>query len=258
MKICDFTRSYIRWNNAPVRGDTRKPGHMPWGNRVRIELDARCTLINDKTGREEEFVLLASCRSEWMYRDDTILQEDSREFREVWSTTESFDLGYGLAKYGGSPPANRGTPTNLAKRFIDYSLEVNFHDHARELEDNEAAVKASLGSRPLIARSEIEDQASGLRAVLEYPIHTMNFLTSRRRFQIDTGPLLFPDFSRKTDHLITLFTVAHAAYNTFDRAEFILRRPTPINHDGVSICEVTHYSDIRYPSARNRLFEVGG
>ena len=252
MKTCDFTRSYIRWDNLPNLEDKRKPGHMPWGNRVRIELDARCTLIDAATGREEEFVLLASCRSEWMYRDDTLFQEDNREFREIWSATESLSFGYGLAQSD-----RHETPTILAERFIDSGIEINYHDHARELEDYNAAVEASLASRPLVARTEIKDHASGLRAVLEYPIHTMNFLTSRRRFQVDTGPLLFPDFSRETDRWISLFAVAHTCYTTFDRAEFILRRPTPVIRDGVSVCEVIHYSDIRRLSARNRLFEVG-
>ena len=252
MKICDFTRSYIRWNHGPVKNDNREPGHMPWGNRVRIELDARCTLIDESTGKEEEFVLIASCRSEWMYRDDTLFQEDSREFREVWTKTESISVGYGLAHSGWDE-----TPTKLTDRFIDSNLEINFHDHARELENNDDAVEASLASRPLVARTEFKDRPSGVRAVLEYPIHTMNFLTSKQRFQVDTGPLIFPDFSRKTDPWITLFAVAHTCYNTFDRAEFILRRPTPVIRNGVTVCETMHYSDIRRLSARNRLFAVG-
>jgi hypothetical protein len=252
MNICDFTRSYIRWNNGPVRNDNRKPGHMPWGNRVRIELDARCTIIDETAGKEEEFVLVASCRSEWMYRDDTLFQDDSREFREVWSAKESISVGYGLAHCGWDE-----TPTKLADRFIDSGIEINFHEQARELEDDDAVVEASLGSRPIIARTEFSDDASGLRAVLEYPIHTMNFLSDRRRFQVDTGPLLFPDFTRQTDRWINLFAVAHTCYNTADRTEFILRCPTPVMRDGASVCEMVHYSDIRRMPARNRLFEVG-
>jgi hypothetical protein len=252
MKICDFTRSYIRWDNGPVRNDDRKPGHMPWGNRVRIKLDARCTLNDESTGKEETFVLIAACRSEWMYRDDTLFQDDSREFREVWTDTESISVGHGLAHSGWDE-----TPTKLADRFIDSGVEVNFHDNARELEDNDDAVEASLGSLPIVARTEIKDEASGLRAVLEYPIHTMNFLTSKQRFQVDTGPLIFPDFSRKTGHWISLFAVAHTCYNTFDRAEFILRRPTPVIREGVTVCEAMNYSDIRRLPARNRLFEIG-
>ena len=186
-----------------------------------------------------------------MYRDDTLFQEDSREFREIWSATESLSFGYGLAQSD-----RHDTPTILAERFIDSGIEVNYHNHARELEENEAAVEAGLTSRPLVAHTEIEDHASGLRVVLEYPIHTMNFLTSRR-FQVDTGPLLFPDFSRETDRWISLFAVAHAFYNTFDREVFILRRPTPVIRDGVSACEAMHYSDIRRMPARNRLLEVG-
>jgi hypothetical protein len=252
MAICDFPRSYIRWNNGPVRNDDRKPGHMRWGNRVRIEVDARCTVVDKKAGREEEFVLIAACRTEWMYRDDTLFEEESREFREIWSAAESVSVTYGLV-HGSWDPVN----TDLGERFIDFSVELNFHDHAQELESDDAIVEASMGSRPLVARTEVENDTSGLRAVLEYPIHTMNFLTDRRRFQVDTGPLLFPDFSRRTDRWINLFAVAHTCYNTADRAEFILRRPTPVVRDGVAVCEVMHYSDIRCLPARNRLFAVG-
>ena len=40
--------------------------------------------------------------------------------------------------------------------------------------------------------------------------------------------------------------MAHVAYNRLDRAEFVLRRPTPINDQaGQPLCHVLHYSEVR-------------
>ena len=47
---CDFNNSYIKWEGEYDPSDTRKPGHMPWGNRLRIQLDARCELTDEETG----------------------------------------------------------------------------------------------------------------------------------------------------------------------------------------------------------------
>ena len=41
MNICDFANSYIMWTVPPNPSDNRQPGHMPWGNSARIQLDAR-------------------------------------------------------------------------------------------------------------------------------------------------------------------------------------------------------------------------
>jgi len=56
----------------------------------------------------------------------------------------------------------------------------------------------------------------------------INILRDPPRFQVDTGPLLWPDLASSAPHPIERFEVAYVAYCTFDRAEFILRRPTPI------------------------------
>jgi hypothetical protein len=88
--------------------------------------------------------------------------------------------------------------------------------------------------------------------VLEYPIKTMNVARLPDRFQVDTGPLIVPDFGAQVAHPIERFEVAHVVYNRLDKAEFILRRPTPIGAGG-GPPSTTDYSEVRVTPARTSL-----
>ena len=101
-QICDYGNSYIRWTGEFNRSDARKPGHMPWGNTVRIQVDSRCDLIDDATGETEEFFLITPCRTEWMYRSDILWQEPNREFVGVFSRTEMM-AGHVALGLAGNP-----------------------------------------------------------------------------------------------------------------------------------------------------------
>ena len=119
--------------------------------------------------------------------------------------------------------------------------------------DNAQAVAATLANRPLVARTAIANDDVGRRAVLEYPIKTMNVTRNPARLQVDTGPLLFPDLATEAGRVIERFAIAHVVYHQRDQAEFILRQPTPVG-EGEAPVAVTDYSDIRVLSARNELF----
>ena len=82
----------------------------------------------------------------------------------------------------------------------------------------------------------------------------MNYNLPHNRFQVDTGPLVFPDFNLETEHLIDRCKLAHAVYNTFDYAEFVCKQPTPILSDGQEVASVFHYSDYHQMPATTRFF----
>ena len=92
-----------------------------------------------------------------------------------------------------------------------------------------------------------------MRAVLEYPVKTMNVIESPARYQVDTGPIIVPDFAATADLTIARFDLAHVVYNRFDRGELILRKPVAVGH-GASRTSVTDYSHRVEYTARNRLF----
>ena len=113
-------------------------------------------------------------------------------------------------------------------------------------------------SRPLLfAQTEIWDEQHQMRAIIEYPVKTMNFHPERKRFQIDTGPLPLPDFTSDAEEHIEWFDLAHVVYNTFDRAEFIIRQPTSVLKNGQEVCSVIHYSGIKIHEARNTILCAG-
>jgi len=64
-----------------------------------------------------------------------------------------------------------------------------------------------------------------------------------------------PDFSRQAEQEIELFEVAFVAFSRFDRAEFIVQRPTPVGGEGGAL--VGHYSQIRKLSATNHVLSAG-
>jgi hypothetical protein len=239
MTAIDFARSFMTW--MP---------HAPDGNIARIQLDAACTLADPATGSAETYYLIAPCRSERMYLDTPLFQMPNYEFCGIWSASELLILRTHWVsvrdhrEYGGygAPPA----------RFRGVRLDVRTLHAAEPLTTAESIIEATLANRPLIARTELRDPDGGQTATLEYPIKTMNVARHPNRFQIDTGPLIVPDFTSTAPHPIERFEVAHVVYNTFDRAEFILRRPTPIG-EGNPPVRTTDYSDVRILPTRTTL-----
>ena len=59
MDVLDFTNSYQFWDISSNPDDQRKPGHMPWGNSVRIDIEARTVLTDGETSESDEFFLIA-------------------------------------------------------------------------------------------------------------------------------------------------------------------------------------------------------
>ena len=248
MDVLDFTNSYQFWDISSDPDDRRKPGHMPWGNSVRIDIEARTVLTDGETSESDEFFLIAPCRTEWMYRDDILFQIPNREYRHVWSRTRGMSVGRGMT-YAGEQPTS-----DTLERYNSFDIVVEAIRSPRELETDDAVIEATEQNLPIVAQTELSDAETGMRAVIEYPVKTMNYHPERKRFQVDTGPVMWPEFSAIGAHWIECLRMSHVIYNRFDRAEFILRRPTPIEVDGKEMCKVLHYSEVHQHEARNRIF----
>jgi hypothetical protein len=89
--------------------------------------------------------------------------------------------------------------------------------------------------------------------VLEYPVKTMNVLREPPRFQVDTGPLILPDFTSTAEHRIERLEMAYVVYNGFDRAEFIRRKPLAIPSTDSRLATTTDYSLVEIVTARNEI-----
>lgn len=237
MGVVDFDHSYMTFF-----GRDR-------GNIARIRLDAACTLHDGRSGESRDFYLIAPCRSERMYLDSQLFQMPNYEFGGIFAADECLLI----RTHWNSARDNREYGRNT-ERFDRVELDIRTHPAASALADDRAIYEATLANESLIARTELYDEASGTRATLEYPIKTMNVLPAGPRFQVDTGPLLLPDFSSTAARLIERFDLAHVVYHRFDQAEFVLRRPVAVA--GEAGPAVTDYSVIQTFPARNTIFSV--
>ena len=251
MEPLDYVESYLTWTVTPATDDPRKPGHMPWGNSVRILLDARARIIDERAGIDEEFYLIAPCRTEWMYRDDTCVQRPSREYRLAWSQDCKRSLSF-------SPTLIDPTPQPVLQPNTERFTRLGFYltplARAHRLTSEAEVIAAAETTQPVVVQTEIRNQARGRRAVLEYPVKTLNYHPERVRFQIDTGPMLWADLDSDAGDPIEWLRLAHTIYNRFDKAEFVKRGPWPVAQESREVALVEDYQHIHAEPARHRFF----
>ena len=240
----------MTWDKPPNPNDPRPEvrHNTPLGNKARIQLEALLDITDSATGETERFFLIAPCRAEWVYAEDRLFQIPSREYRCVYSLSRERSLGRRMLWDG-----RRAASIPAEGWALD--IDVRLFTETTILETTSDICAATARNAPLNGRTEIQHPNGRNHCVLEYPIKTMNFRPETPFFQVDTGPLLLPDFDSSAEHLIDRLEMAHIAYNRLDRAEFIIRRPTPISGDDNGEQPlVLHYSDVQeYPATTQIL-----
>ena len=233
MKNCDFSQSFITF---VIKNRS---------NNARIQVEARCEMLDQKTGESEDYYLVASCKSEDTYGKGCLFLVPNYDFCMVYSSTDFMIIRThaNVERDNTTIGDNRG-----------YFLDVNFHIQmtgAEVLESNEEIVQATLANRILNGRTEITDEAGRYRATLEFPIKTMNVNGISNAYQVDTGPIPLPDFTSSKERMVERFQLAFVAYNRADEAYFVIQEPTPIAAN--SSQKVSHYSKVVRADARNMV-----
>jgi hypothetical protein len=173
MNVCDYARSFITF--------------VVPGNSARIGVEARC-LLQSPDGGTEEFLMFASCKSEDTYAE--------RDLFRIPETNPSYDFSgmfspdrFRIERVFVSSEREALDTGLIADRFTEVRRHV-VEAPATALLTKEAVIEATLAGRIVIARNEITDEASGVTAVLEYPVKTMNVNAERGMFQ--TLPMIAP------------------------------------------------------------------
>lgn len=104
---------------------------------------------------------------------------------------------------------------------------------------------------PLVFRTQIAHGGTGLRAVIEAPVKTMNIDVDGQKYQVDTGTLCLPDLSCRHEPVINCLKMAFVAFNGPCHADFITEEPTNVIDDGHECVQVLHYSGRTRMPAQN-------
>jgi hypothetical protein len=218
------------------------------GNMARLQVESRLMLLDEAGKPADEFFQFASCKAEHTYAEADLFQDPNYDFSGIFSRHDYVIFRAGMPQTG--PYAERGAARD---RFDDVLFHIQEAQSVCTLGNNAAIVKATLEGRPLVGRTEFPLGDGGWRAMLEYPIKTMNVNDQRQAFQVDTGPLVFADPQAEGDRTVDRLQLAYVAFNRLDEAYFIVQRPTTVSGAAGAEVNVCHYGDIRRMPVVNSL-----
>jgi hypothetical protein len=258
MKTIDFARSFLTFRIDAAKKEPITVSHKtPFSlNNARISIECRCEITDKQTRQSEEFVLGANCKAEQVGVERDIWHQPNADFVPIFSRDRFLTLKtYDRAdrKVMLYPPSRGEQPHRLTGRTAEAfdSVRIDLcHCEGTTLETADQIVDAVLENRRLVARTEIENE--NYVALIEYPIKTMNANERDKIYQPDTGPVILPDLSRKSEDMISGLELAFVAFNTPNWAEFLVRVATPIA-EGIS---VFHYARSVRCDTRNEVVRL--
>lgn len=217
-------------------------------NSVRFWVESRTRLL-DGNGHLD-FLQCASCKSEDTFAPENLFHHDNYDFLPV---------------FGGDDLVVFRRYSRLTDRYRDVAsvdkywglpiYRVHEAGDFRELGGWEDIYSSTMEGLPLVSQTQILDRDTGIGAIIECPVKTMNLEPEKRIYQVDTGPIAFPDLSRRHDPPIGSISLAFVAFNSPASADFIIEQPTRVK--GVGECWIYHYSNPFSLEATNRLFSIG-
>jgi len=220
-------------------------------NAVRFWVESRLRVIDEASGAFADYYQCAACKSEDTFAEHDLFFADNYDFVPIFGPEWGAIFrrpAYLSETYRSVLPSSQmwgGQRFHLRER-----------PDARELTTSADICAATAGWEPLVAHTEIRDAAAGRRAIIEYPVKTMNVQPDTKKYQIDTGPLVLPDLSLPLDRQPHGFTLAFAAFNAPHFADFVLEVPTTIKNAVGQTAETYHYSQRVSLPAKNTLYAL--
>jgi hypothetical protein len=223
-------------------------------NSVRMWIESRTTITDPKSGESTVYYQGASCKSENTFGEKDLFIKDNYDFLPIFGDGKVLvfrrkynkrDEGYKTIKkmeelWGANPVIYLPVPEVIT-----------------ELDTWEKIRDATAAGLPIVTRTEFQNPDTGLQAVIECPCKTMNISHPKKVYQVDTGPVAFPDLSKVYDVQIDCLSPAFIAFNKPDFADFVIEAPTPIMDGEKEVAIVYHYIKMVTITGKNKLFALG-
>lgn len=223
--MLDFRRSTFTWKSNPWQPDgyykypggfVGTPGQV---YQVRFNLEATCTIRDQRSGQQTELFVGAPCRHEYTIASRNLFQIPSKEFRFAWS--RAWQLAIAARP---SDEAEEVTVARLDQAFQTHKTDLRSYDDVTELDNVAQICAATLAGDLLNARSTYVDGERDLAVSIEYPVNLINVNPEADEFQVCTGPVILPDLATWDGNEVKRVFLAHVAFTAFDHVEFILQR----------------------------------
>lgn len=221
---------------------------------TRFWVESRLRVIDEQNGTSEDFYQCGACKSEDTYGKGTQLFYDNNyDFLPIFTEKQAIFFRRRVTfkeNYRQIKPIH-GRADSKAK------IDLVTPPIVQELVTNAEILAGTHQNLPMVSQTEIRNEQTGLSAIIEAPVKTMNIIDGPDVYQIDDGPIIFPDLSKRHENPADGFKLAFIAFSKPDIASFVCEVPTPIIEDGKQIYQIHHYSELLSIPAKNRIFSVG-
>ncbi len=239
-------------------------------NSVKFVPESRCKIFDEMDDSEYEFVQCSSCKSEYTFSSNSIFTKNNYNFTPVFGTdmTTALFSEYIIHndRYLRVGDMSDGPLTVWGKP----SFHLHKADNFEILETASAIMAAVRAGKHIVVQTEFVVTERGLRVLLEYPAKTINMNEEVSAVQVDTGPIVYPDYSTKCDRHIDNLKLCYLSFNNFGRCEIIIQDAVnaikyynpelyKMIDNKSSIIEflvVDHYCDIRSLDASHCVYSL--
>jgi len=221
-------------------------------NSVRFWVESRTTIIDEKTGKSTDFYQCGACKSENTFAKRDLFIKDNYDFTPILG-----DDHWMLIRRPAGLNPNYRQITRPEAVWGAPILKLRDAGTMTMLDSWEKIRQATAAAVPIVTQTEISNPDTGLRAIIECPTKTMNISLERKMYQVDTGPIAFPDLTKRYSRLIECLSLAYIAFNAPHFADFVIEQPIPVIQDGKEVCQVHHYSGPFSLPAKNTLWASG-
>lgn len=221
-------------------------------NAVRFWVESRTRIVDDQIGIWTDYLQCGACKSENTFAEKDLFHRDNYDFlpilggdrwlifRRTVAVSDRYRTVKPVDELWGAPP--------LKLREVPESTPLDTWDQIRD---------ATAAAVPIITQTEIANPETGLRAIIECPAKTINVSLDKRLYQVDTGPIAFPDLTQRYDPEIECLRLAFVAFNAPHFADFVVEQPTPITQGDTTKGETYHYANPFSVPAKNRVIALG-
>jgi hypothetical protein len=224
-------------------------------NAVRMWIESRTTIIDTKLGSQTVYYKGAACKSENTFGQKDLFYEDNYDFTPIFGDGKVLVFRSHSSKRGDSYRTTKNMEEMWGGNPVIYTPGPEV---VTELDTWEKIRDATAAGIPIVTQTEFSNESTGLKAIIECPCKTMNISHPKRMYQVDTGPIAFPDLSKRFDAQIDCLELAFIAFMNSSFADFVIKAPTAIMEGNKEVATVLHYSKlVTIDNAKNKIFALG-
>ena len=213
----DFGRSFLCSDGNRIAG---RKGHendnspINAQDCVRLWVESALRIFDDRDGTSKAIYQCGSCKAENTFDakgPGDLFKQPNYDFIPVLHGSEILIFRRGsYCDDANGPPYTTFEMQNPS--FGSFTHKVVELEDIELLNSFEKIVQASNRGLPMVGKTLLSSSKTQLRAEIQYPIKSLNIRFDPDIYQIDTGPVLFPDLSKRYENWAQQVSLACVAY----------------------------------------------